>query len=87
MNAKDLKVGDRLRITGVPTNYKVPPLTEKVFKQLAARKRSVRINKVDENGIAWYSCKFKRPDGTWVYHDIDVLPGEDNWVLVKKRGV
>ncbi len=85
----DLKVGDRIRIIGVPTpkgeHYYLHKDTVAVWRQLAKRGRSVRIHKIDEYGSPWYECRFRRKNGRFDYHQLSVHEDEDNWVKVKKR--
>ena len=86
---RKLKVGDRIRITGVASDlgnpdYYCPRATKIVWRKLAARKRSVRICEIDSWGVPWYHCKFwntryKR----WEHHYLSVGCDEDNWKLVK----
>ena len=91
MNPKELKIGDRIRILSVPHGtdaeyYWISKDTVRVFKKIIARKRSVRISEIDEDGTPWYTCKFKRKNGTWEWHYMAVLEGDgDNWVKVKKK--
>jgi hypothetical protein len=59
--------------------------TRRVFKKLIARRRPVRIARIDEYGSPWYSCRFRMKDGRWEWHDLAVLEGEDNWIPVKTR--
>lgn len=66
-------------------NYTIHKETVRVYKMIIARKRAVRIYKIDEWGCPWYAVKFRRKDGTWDDHWLNLMPGETNWVLVKKR--
>jgi len=91
MNASELKVGDRIRITAVPgegiAGYTIHKDTIRVYKKIIARKRSVRINKIDECGSPWYMVKFKNAKlhGGWEYHFLTVADCDTNWVPVRKR--
>ena len=89
MRASELRVGDRIRIVGIPgkgdPNYFILPETKRVYKMLMARKRSVRIFEIDEYGSPWYMCKFKKADGTWDWHYLGVFDGDDNWIPVIQR--
>jgi hypothetical protein len=89
MEASQLKIGDRIRIIGVPgdciPDYYIHPDTVRIFKKLIARKRSLRIRSIDEHGQPWYECKFKNRDGTWEWHSLAVGEGENNWVPVTRR--
>ncbi len=90
MKVSKLKVGDRIRIL-CPPNECVQDYgyihkdTVRIFKKIAARKRSVRIDRIDEYGTPWYSVRFRRKDGSWEYHCLNVMTGEANWVPVKKK--
>jgi hypothetical protein len=89
VTASELRIGDLILITGVPgegiPNYYIHRETTRVFKKLVARKRPVRIRRIDEYGAPWYLCKFKKRDGTFEVHDLAVCEGETNWLLVKRR--
>jgi hypothetical protein len=88
-----LKVGDRIRITGLCSYHTpsfegtLPRETKQVWLKLAKRNRPVKIYKIDEYGQPWYRCKFRHKKYGWVYHELSVSIGEDNWVLVKDRVV
>jgi hypothetical protein len=60
MKGSQLRVGDRVMITGVPgegvANYYIHRDTVRVFKKLIARKCPVRIRRIDEYGTPWYLC-------------------------------
>jgi len=64
MRPSDLKVGDRIRIIGMPGDgvpgYYLHSDTKRVFKMLIARGRSVRITRIDEYGSPWYAYVFRR---------------------------
>jgi hypothetical protein len=85
----DLKVGDRIRIVGMPgegvPNYYLHRDTKQVFKKLIARRRSVRIAEIDEYGSPWYTCRFRTRSGRWELHYLAVLELDNNWVRVKPR--
>jgi hypothetical protein len=89
MKANDLKVGDRIRITGIPgegvPGYVLLPETKRVYKKLIARGRPVRIYEIDEYGAPWYSCRFRRKNGQWEFHILAVFDGDRNWVKVNSR--
>ena len=89
MKARQLKVGDLIRITGVPgagvPNYFILSETTRVFKKLAARGRPVRIREIDEYGTPWYRCRFRRRNGNFEIHALAVFDFDGNWVLVKRR--
>ncbi len=80
-----LKVGDRVKITGVPPvkpGHTIPKETIRVWRKLAERGRAVTISSIDEYGSPWYNCRFKRKDGTWEYHSLSVNVEDDNWKLM-----
>ena len=89
MNASNLKVGDRIRIISVPgvgiPNYWIHKDTVQVFKKIIARKRGVRIDRIDEDGTPWYTVRFKLKGGKWAWNFLAVLEGETNWVAVRPR--
>lgn len=78
-----LKTGDRIRIVGIPgegiPGYYLHADTRRVYKKLVARKRPVRICEVDEYGVPWFQCRFKRKNNTWEHHRLAVYEGETNW--------
>lgn len=75
-----LKIGDKIKIHSVPDGF-IHSDTVDVYKKLIERNRSVKINKIDEKGVCWYSCRFK-VNGRWEYHDLTVLDSETNWIKV-----
>lgn len=85
----DLGVGDRIRIIGIPgagvPGYYLHPDTKRVFKKLVARRRSVRIARIDEYGSPWYVCRFRKKNGQWEWHSLAVCGLDNNWVRVKSR--
>jgi hypothetical protein len=89
MKASDLKIGDRIRIIGVPGNgipgYVIMPETVRVYKKLVARNLPVRICEIDEFGAPWYVCRFKKPNGTWEEHFLAVFDTDGNWKPVQQR--
>jgi hypothetical protein len=89
MKMKRLKVGDRIRIIGVPgegiPNYVIHRETVRVYKKLIARKRSVRIREIDEYGVPWFTCKFKKRNGAWEWHSMAVMDSDKNWIPVRPR--
>jgi hypothetical protein len=89
MKASKLKVGDRIRITGIPgegvAGYHILPETVRVYKKLIARKRAVRICTIDEYGSPWFACRFRKA-GKWEQHFLAVYDTDNNWIAVKSRG-
>jgi hypothetical protein len=88
MKPSELKVGDRIRIVGLP-RIDAPGYigrdTKRVLKKLIARRRPVVIDEIDEHA-PWYSCRFRMKNGKLEDHSMAVCAGDDNWVLVKPRG-
>jgi hypothetical protein len=86
MKPNELKVGDRIRIVGLPRNYPVDlnPDTKRVLRKLISRRRPVTIDEIDEHA-PWYSCRFRMKNGKLEDHSLAVCDGDDNWVLVKRR--
>jgi len=88
MKISELKIGDKIRIVAVPgegiKGYTIHPETVQVYKDVIARKRSVRISKIDEYGRPWYNVQFK-VDGHWDWHSLCIMSSDTNWVPVKKR--
>lgn len=85
---KQLRVGDKIRIVRMPWYASAPdhtflPETRWLYKKLIARGRSLRIFKVDELGLPWIRCRFRRRNGLWEHHWLAV--NDDSWVLVKSR--
>jgi hypothetical protein len=89
MVAKDLRVGDRVRIVGIPgvgvPNYVLMPETKRVYKKLILRGAPVRIYEIDEFGGPWCACRFKTKDGKWEHHHLAVFDDDNNWVPVIAR--
>src|SRR5437867_1199257 len=89
MRVSELRVGDRIKINAVPgrgdSNYYLHSDTKRVYKKLMARQRSVRIREIDEFGTPWYTCRFKRPNGTWERHSLAVCDSDNNWARVARR--
>lgn len=88
MYASKLKIGDQIRITGIPEGcerrHYLHKETKEVYKKIVERGRPVRISRIDEDGIRWYTVRFKE-DGAWVYHDLCVAESDTNWNFVEKR--
>jgi hypothetical protein len=85
---RDLRVGDRIRIVKLPwyanlPDYTFPQCTRQLFKKLIARRRSLRICKVDKDGLPWIHCRFRMKNGLWEYHGL--MMNDDSWVRVKSR--
>ncbi|MBP3956050.1 hypothetical protein J8F10_12230 [Gemmata sp. G18] len=89
MTASELKVGDRIRITGVPGDgipgYQIHAETVRVYKKLVARGRAVRIYEIDEYGAPWFACRFRTKNKKWEHHFLAVYDTDTNWVPVIRR--
>lgn len=90
MKAKELKIGDRVRIINIP-GYGIPDYylhkgTRLVYKKIIARQRSVRISRIDECGDPWYTVKFRKKNGTIETHSLNVVATDNNWVKVVRHG-
>src|SRR5438552_4184044 len=85
----DLRIGDRIRIIGIPgagvAGYYLHADTKRAFDKLIARRRSVRIDRIDEYGSPWYTCRFRTKAGRWEWHLFAVCNLDNNWVSVKSR--
>jgi hypothetical protein len=85
---RELRVGDRVRIVRMPSDADAPgfyfaPETRRLYKKLIARNRSVRVFKIDADGLPWIACRFRRRNATWEYHWLAI--NDDSWVRVRTR--
>lgn len=85
---KSLRVGDRIRFGRMPWDADAPsctflPETRRLYKKLIARGRPARVFQIDEYGLPWIRCQFRRRNGAWEYHSLAV--NDDSWVRVKAR--
>ena len=89
MKSRDLRIGDTVRIIGVPgegiPDYFIHRETVRVYKKLTARMRPVRIREIDEYGQPWFWCRFRRKNGTFELHALAIMDTDTNWELVKRR--
>ena len=58
------------------------PETRAVYEKLIARKRSVRIHRVTDDG-PWFDCRFRQMDGSWVWHSLLIMASDRNWNFVR----
>jgi hypothetical protein len=70
---RELQVGNRIRLTEIPPEflqegYYVHRDTMRVYKRLLARRRALRIREIDQDGLPWIECRFRRNDGRWEWH-------------------
>jgi hypothetical protein len=85
---RTLRVNDRIRIVRMPSGidaprYVLPACTRRLYEKLIARGRAVRVYDIDEWGLPWIRCKFRRRNGSWEHHFLAV--NDDSWVRVKRR--
>jgi len=86
---RELRVGDRVRMVRMPSDAEAPaytflPETRRLYKKLIARGRAVRVFQIDEWGLPWIQCRFRRRDGSWEHHWLAI--NDDRWVRVVSRG-
>lgn len=85
-----LRVGDKVRITEVPpefrqSGYFVHPETMRAYKRLIARRRPLRVARIDEWGLPWVDFRFRRNNGRWEYHSLAINHGGLVKVQPRKR--
>src|SRR5437660_3280918 len=72
---RKLRVGDRIRLVRLPSEFNQPGYylhreTRQVYKRLIERRRPLRVYKIDEWGLPWIRCRFRRKDGSWEYNSL-----------------
>ncbi|MEX2121804.1 MAG: hypothetical protein WD847_19635 [Pirellulales bacterium] len=85
---RSLKVGDRIRLVHMPTEfsqkeYLIHRDTLRAYRRLIARQRSLRICEIDEGGCPWIQFRFKKKDARWEHHWL--LLNHDGLVKVRPR--
>jgi hypothetical protein len=85
---QELRVGDRIRLVAEPPEwqrhgYQLPPCTRRLWLLLMARRRSLRVDEVDEWGAPWVRCRVRKAGGGWEHHHLAIVEG--GWVWVKPR--
>lgn len=85
---ESLRVGDRIRVVRMPSGIDAPGYvfhrdTRRLYERLIERGRPLRVNRIDEDGLPWITCRFKLANGTWEWHWLAV--NDDSWVRVKHR--
>src|SRR4051794_6986043 len=85
---QSLRVNDLVRIVRMPSGidapgYVFPAMTRRLYKNLIARRRPVRVYEIAYDGRPWIHCRFRRKDGRWDYHALAI--DGDSWVRVKHR--
>lgn len=83
---KTLRVGDRVRFMRLPTFQGVPGAglhaeTLDLYERLIARGRPSRVFRIDEYGLPWIRCRFRRKNGGWEHHWLAI--NDDSWVRVQ----
>ena len=59
------------------------PETRRLYRKLIARNRPARVFQIDEYGLPWICCRFRRTNGTWETHWLAI--NDDSWVQVHPR--
>jgi hypothetical protein len=85
---KRLKVGDRVRLVHMPTEFSRPgyliyPCTLRAYRRVIARRRPQRIFQIDAWGVPWISFRFRMKNGKWEGHWLAV--NHDGLVLARHR--
>lgn len=85
---RKLRVGDRVRFVQLPLFAGVrggglQPETRRLYERLVARGRPQRVFQVDEDGLPWIRCRFRRKNGQWESHWLAI--NDDSWVRVERR--
>jgi hypothetical protein len=59
------------------------PETLRLYKKLIARGRASRVFQIDEYGLPWIHCRFRRKRGDWECHWLAI--NDDSWIAVKPK--
>ena len=83
-----LRVGDRVRVVRLPLFQGIRgagllPETRRLYRKLITRSRPSRVFQIDEYGVPWIYCKFRRKSGKWEMHWLAI--NDDSWVHVNRR--
>jgi hypothetical protein len=78
--APELRVGDRVRILDLPRIGGLHRDTRRAYKALIAKGRSVRICRMDDSGLPWFSFRVKLKSGGIEYHSMCIAPNDSNWI-------
>lgn len=85
IDTSELRVGDYIRITGLPNlgNCKpyLHPETQEMYEYLVKRDLPVMITEIDEDGCPWYDFLYYR-DGVKEHHSMIVKKEDRNWDYV-----
>src|SRR5258708_358003 len=84
----DLRIGDHIRLVAMPSEFAQPdyhlhPRTRRVHERLIARRRPVRVCRIDELGLPWIDRRFRERNGNWGHHSLAF--DHDGWVRVRGR--
>jgi hypothetical protein len=87
---KRLKIGDRVRLVHMPTEFFQPEYfvhqsTLRAYRRVIARRRPQRIFQIDACGVPWIKFRFRMKNGKWEHHWLAV--NHDGLVLVRPRSV
>lgn len=85
---RELRVGDRIRIVRMPSEFDDPsfllPRCDHIaYRRLVERHRPLRVCRVDADGLPWVDFRFRLDDGRWAYHWMAF--NHDGWVRVRRR--
>jgi len=81
-----LRVGDHIRFVSMPTAFSRENChseTLDAYRVLIARRRPVRVYRLDDLNMPWIRFRERDADGVWVHHDL--LINHDGWVRVRTR--
>lgn len=83
---QSLRVGDRIRFVAMPTGFSRDNCHEDTLEAyciLIARRRPVRVYRLDEWNMPWIQFRVRLPNGRWEHHAL--LINHDGWVRVRQR--
>ena len=81
---KSLRVGDCIRFVSMPTGFSSDNChseTLQAYEVLIARRRPVRVYRLDDLNMPWIRFRVRDSDGVWYDHDL--LINHDGWVRVR----
>ena len=83
---RNLRIGDRIRITQIPAEYLQPGYTfhdetRALYEHLIARREILTVVEFCIENLPWVSYEQTMPDGEVVYHSL--AANDDSWELVK----
>ncbi|MBN2577364.1 MAG: hypothetical protein JXB10_00040 [Pirellulales bacterium] len=64
-------------------DYYLPRETRRIYQRLLERRRPLRVQQIDDDGIPWIHCRFQSKNGVWEYHYLAF--NHDGWVRIKHR--